>query len=88
MEFIDKYARVDGSDVDENAMSAGGYEVNYSDVEFIDDKANIQDQELSDYCIINITRDLQDTVRDGSMAEELGLVCSDLKITFLITWER
>ena len=37
MEFIDKYARIDGSD-DDGAMSAGGHEVNYSDVEFIDDE--------------------------------------------------
>ena len=37
MEFIDKYARVDGSDDDDDTLSAGGDEVNYSDVEFIDD---------------------------------------------------
>ena len=40
MEFIDKYARIDGSD-DDDAMSAGGNEVNHSDVEFIDDETNV-----------------------------------------------
>ena len=37
---------------------------------------------------MNSTRDLQDPVRDDSMAEELGLVYSDPEITFLITWNR
>ena len=70
MEFIDKYSRVD-------AISAVGDEVNYSDIEFIDDKTNVQDQGLSDYCITNITRDLHDAMPDDSMAEVLDLVCSD-----------
>ena len=58
-------------------MSAGGDEVNYPDVEFIDDETNVQDHEPLDYCIMNITRDLQEAVREDSIAEELGLVCSD-----------
>ena len=77
MEFIDKYARVGGLDDDDDALSAGGDEVNYSDVEFIDDKTNVQDQGPSDYRIMNVTRDFHDAMRDDSMAEELGLVCSD-----------
>ena len=48
MEFIDKYAQIDGSGADD-AMSAGGDEANYSDVEFIDDETNVQDQGPSDY---------------------------------------
>ena len=88
MEFIDKYARVDGSDDDDDAMFAGGDEVNYSDVEFIDDKTNIQDQVPSHYRIINITRDLQNAMRDCYMTGELYLVCSDLKILFPSAWKK
>ena len=88
MEFIDKYARVDGSDDDDDAMFAGGDEVNYSDVEFIDDKTNIQDQVPSHYRIINITRDLQNAMGDCYMTGELYLVCCDLKILFPCAWKK
>lgn len=88
MEFIDKYARVDGSDDDDDAMFAGGDEVNYSDVEFIDDKTNIQDQVPSHYRIINITRDLQNAMGDCYMTGELYLVCCDLKILFPSAWKK
>ena len=43
MEFIEKYARVEGSD-DEMEDDAGGDEVNKFDSEFVDDETNFQDQ--------------------------------------------
>ena len=75
MEFIDKYAKIDGSGADD-AMSAGGDEVNYSDVEFIDDETNVQDQGPSDFRLMNVTRDLQEGLQDQSMSADLG-ECSD-----------
>ena len=80
MEFIENYARVEGSDEDDDVddkMSvavAGGDEVTCSDQELIDDKTNIRDQ---DYFLMNVTRDLQEAMQDGFMAEELELVSSD-----------
>ena len=58
---------------------AGSDEVIYSDTEFIDDEINVRDQELSDYCLMNMMRNLQEAMQDRSMAEELNLVSSDLK---------
>lgn len=46
MEINDKYAKIDGSD-DDDIMPVGGDEVNYSDVEFIDERTNVQDQSPS-----------------------------------------
>ena len=65
MEFIDKYPKTDGSDDDDDddVMFAGGDEVNYSDVEFIDDKTNVQDQGPSNHCLMNVTRDLQEALQ-------------------------
>ena len=80
MEFIEKYAKVDGSDNDDadDAMSgAGGDQVTWSDEEFIDDKTNVRDQAPSDYCVMNVTRDLQQAMQDRYMAAELNLVSSD-----------
>ena len=54
-------------------MSADGAEVNDSNMEFIDDETNLQDQGSSDYRLINITRGLQETVQDQSIAQELDL---------------
>ena len=57
---------------------AGGNEViTYSDEEFIDDRESVQAQDPSHYWLMNVTRDLQDTLADHSMAEELDLVYSD-----------
>ena len=55
-------------------MSAGGDEVNYSDVKFVDDETNLQDQYPSNYCLMNIPRDLQEAMQDDSMAQELDLI--------------
>ena len=81
MEFIQKYAWVDRSDYDENdemISVSGGDEVRtYSDEEFIDNKSNVQDQDPPNYCLMNVTRDLQEVMQDDSMAQELYLVCSD-----------
>ena len=82
MEFIEKYARVDGSDNDgaDDAMSgAGGDQVTCSDEEFIDDETNVRDQAPSDYRVMNMKRDLQEAMQDRSMAPELNLVSSDLE---------
>ena len=80
MEFIEKFARVEGSDDDDvnDAMSvAGGDVVTCSDKEFIDGEANAGDQEPSDYRLMNVTRDLHKAMQDRSMAEELDLVSSN-----------
>ena len=58
-------------------MSAGGDEVNNSDMGFIDDKTNAQDQGPSDYCLMKVTRGLQEAMQDQSMAQELNLASSD-----------
>ena len=41
-------------------------EVTQSDQEFIDDKNNFQDQEPSNYRLLNVTRDPQETIHDHS----------------------
>ena len=41
-------------------------EVTKSDQEFIDDTNNFQDQEPSNYRLLNVTRDLQETIHDHS----------------------
>ena len=58
-------------------MSADVAEVNDSNMEFIDDQTNLQDQGPLDYRLINITRGLQETVQDQSIAQELDLGFSD-----------
>ena len=50
IEFIEKYARVDGSDDKEEMSVAGGDEVTtYSDEEFRDDRESVQYQDPSNY---------------------------------------
>ena len=58
-------------------MSADGDEVNDSNMEFIDDETNVQDQGPLDYCLMNITRGLQEAMQDQSMAQEFDLVSND-----------
>ena len=58
-------------------MSADGDEVNDSNMEFIDDETNVQDQGPLDYCLMNVTRSLQEAMQDQSMAQELDLVSTD-----------
>ena len=81
MEFIKKYAKVDGPEDDDDQMSAGGDEVICLDVEFIDDKTN-KEQSLTDYRLVNVTRDLQEALQDQSMSADLG-ECSDPENLFL-----
>ena len=70
MEFIEKYTRVEGSD-DEMEDDADGDEVNEFDLEFIDDETNFQDQEPTNYRLMNATRDLREAVTDQSMVQGL-----------------
>ena len=59
MKFIEKYARVEGSEDEmEHYDDTGSDEVNQLDLDFIDDKTNFQDQEPTDYRLMNVTRDL------------------------------
>ena len=70
MEFIQKYARIDDEDSDvdfNNEIMPQVDEVTQSDQEFIDDTNNFQDQEPSNYRLLNITRDLQEAINDHSM---------------------
>lgn len=53
-------------------MSAGGDEVNYPDIEFVDDETNVHDQNQSGYRLMNVTRDLQEAWQDQSMSDDLG----------------
>ena len=78
MEFIQKYARGDDedSDVDFNdEVMSQVDEVTQSDQEFIDDTNNFQDQEPSNYKLLNVTRDLQEAINDHLMYGDDG--CSD-----------
>ena len=75
MEFIEKYYRIDGSDDDiEDFNEAGDDDENNSDIDFIDDKENFQNQEPIKYCLMNVTRELQETINDDFMAQELDLM--------------
>ena len=70
MEFIQKYARVDDedSDVDFNdEVMSQVNKITQSYQELIDDTNNFQDQEPSNYRLLNITRDLQEAINDHSM---------------------
>ena len=73
MEFIQKYARVDDEDSDIDFND----EVSQSDQEFIDDRNNFQDQEPSNYRLLNVTRDLQEAINDHSIYGDNE--CSDLE---------
>ena len=67
MEFIEKYTSVEGFD-DGMEDDASGGEVNEFDSEFIDDETNFQDQEPTNYRLMNVTRNLREAVTDQSMA--------------------
>ena len=69
MEFIQKYAGVDkDSNVDfNNEVMSHVDEVTQSDQEFIDDKSNFQNQEPSNYRLLNVTHDLQEAINDHSI---------------------
>ena len=78
MEVIGKYARVVGSEDEiEHDDDAGGDEVNQLDLDFIDDETNFQDHGPTDYCLMNVTRDLKDATEDRSVAFDLDLVAVD-----------
>ena len=70
MEFIGKYDRVEESD-DGMKDDAVGDEVDKFDSEFIDDKTNFQDQEPTNYYLMNVTRDLREAFTGQSVAQEL-----------------
>ena len=86
MESIDKYAKIDGSEDDGNAMSASGNDVNYADVEFANDETNVQHQNSSGYQLTNITMDLQEVLQYKYMSAVLGVLI--LKILFLTTLKK
>ena len=62
-------------------MSAGDNDVNYADVEFANDKTNVQHQNSSGYQLTNITMDLQEVLQQKYMSAVLGVLI--LKILFL-----
>ena len=77
MEFIQKYARVNRSDEDDDRMSTDGEDGvvrdEFVDDSFIDDSAeNDQDQDLATYRLTNVTRGLQEAVMDQSMYKYPG----------------
>ena len=69
MEFIQKYAGVDkDSNVDfNNEVMPHVDKVTQSDQEFIDDTSNFQNQEPSNYRLLNVTHDLQEAINDHSI---------------------
>ena len=80
MEFIEQCATVERSeDETERDDVAGGDEVNQLGLDFIDDKINFQDQGPTDYCCMNVTKDLQEAIVDRSMAFDLDLVAVDFE---------
>ena len=76
MEFTEKYCRIDGFDDDTENLNQAG-EVNDSDIDFLHDVANFQDQEPTKYRLMNITRELQEAINDDSMPQELDLTSDD-----------
>ena len=76
MEFIGKYARVDGSE-DGMEHDVAGDEVNQLDLDFTDGETNFQDEEPTNYRLMNVTRDLQDAIANRSMAFDFDLVAVD-----------
>ena len=55
MEFIEKYARVKGSEDEmEHDDNAAGDEVNQLDLNFIGNETNFQDQEPTDNRLMNV----------------------------------
>ena len=77
LKFIEKYARVEGSQDEMEYDDEAGGEVNQLNLDFVDNKTNFQDQELTDYRLMNVTRDLQDAISDTYMAYDLNLVAVD-----------
>lgn len=83
MEFIQKYARVAGSDDDGDDDNMED-DVTTSEVGNISDKNFIDDMEtkawdhndLTSYGLANVTRSLQEALQHYSMSKDLG-VCSD-----------
>ena len=80
IEYIEKYARVDRSENEENSVAGGDEVTTYSDAEFIDEDEEINDQEQSstNYHLMNVTRNLQEALFDQSTSANLG-ECSDLE---------
>ena len=76
MEFVDKYVKTDGSNDDDDDMSAVGDEVNYLDVEFVDGETNVQDQNPSDFRLMK----LQGTCRRCCMTN----LCLPISVGVLI----
>ena len=74
MEFIEKYAKLDGSDDEDEEMAKDDEVRHQSDDDFIDND-DFQDQNPSDYRIKNITRDLQEAMQDKELWKEFE--CSD-----------
>ena len=55
---------------------AGGDEINHSDIEFTDDDQNVVGQNPSGYCLMNVTKDLQEVLTEQTMSADL-VECSD-----------
>ena len=78
MEFNQKYDRVDDEDssIDFNdEINSQLNEITQSDQEFIDDTNNFQEQEPSNYSLLNVTCDLQEAINDHSIYNDDE--CSD-----------
>ena len=75
MEYIEKYARVDGEEEDEEMLAEENEVMNFSVEEFIDDAESFQDQCPSDYRVVNVTRDKTEACNDLEDWKEFE--CSD-----------
>ena len=58
-------------------MMLGGDEVNQLDLDFIDEETNFQDKEPTDCHLMNVTRNLQDSIADMPIVLDLNLVAID-----------
>ena len=83
IEYIEKNARVDRSENEENSVAGGDEVTTYSDAEFIDEdeEINVQEQSSTNYHLMNVTRDLQEALFDQSTSANLG-ECSYLENLF------
>ena len=75
MEFIEKYARVEGKDENEEMVAEADQVRHLSDGEFIDKKNSFQDQQPSDCRLVNVTRDMTKACND--LEDWKDFECSD-----------
>ena len=62
---------------------AGGDEINKFDSKFIDGETNFQDQEPTNYCLMNVTRDLREVL---TALPNLKFLKENQRINFIFSY--